>query len=70
MKAIPAWTISLVPIFYLFLSITSGSLLLITLLSAFSSEVLGLSIFSILILLITMFLKIKHWNMVARMPAT
>ena len=70
MKAIPAWTLSLVPILYLFLSITSGILLLITLLSAFSSEVLGLSIFSILILLKTMFLKIKYWNLVARMPAT
>jgi DMSO reductase anchor subunit len=70
LKAIPAWTISLVPGLYLCLSIASGSLLLITLLSAFSSEVSGLSIFSILILLTTMFLKIKYWNMVDRIPAT
>ncbi|MDC0196638.1 dimethyl sulfoxide reductase anchor subunit [Gammaproteobacteria bacterium] len=68
LKAIPAWTFSLVPVLYLFLSITSGNLLLITLLSAFDSEVAGLSMFCILILLITMFLKIKYWNMVDRMP--
>ena len=35
LKAIPAWTFSLVPVLYLFLSITSGSLLLLTLLTAF-----------------------------------
>ena len=69
LKAIPAWTFSLVPVLYLFLSITSGNLLLITLLSAFDSEVAGLSMFCILILLITMFLKIKYWNMVDRMHA-
>ena len=68
LKAIPAWTLSLVPVLYLFLSITSGNLLLITLLSAFDSEVAGLSMFCILILLITMFLKIKYWNIVDRMP--
>ena len=69
LKAIPAWTLSLVPILYLFLSITSGSLLLITLLSAFGSEIIGLSIFNLFILVITMFLKIKYWNMVDLIPA-
>jgi DMSO reductase anchor subunit len=68
LKAIPAWTLSLVPVVYLFLSITSGSIVLITLLGAFNLEILGFSIFCLLILLITMFLKIKYWKMLDLMP--
>jgi len=68
LKAIPAWTLSLVPVLYLFLSITSGSLVLITLLCAFSLEILGLSKFCLSILLTTMFLKIKYWKMLDQMP--
>lgn len=69
LKAIPAWTLSLVPILYLFLSITTGSLILITMLCAFGSKILGLSIFCLLTLLITIFLKIKYWKMLDLMPA-
>jgi DMSO reductase anchor subunit len=68
LKSIPAWTLSLVPVLYLFLSITSGSLVLITLLCAFSLEILGLSKFCLFILLTTMFLKIKYWKMLDQMP--
>ena len=68
LKAIPAWTLSLVPILYLFLSITTGSLILITMLCAFGSKILGLSIFCLLTLLITIFLKIKYWKMLDLMP--
>ena len=69
LKAIPAWTLPLVPPLYICLSMTTGSVILITLLRAFGSEILGLSIFSLLILLITMFLKIKYWKMLDVMPA-
>jgi DMSO reductase anchor subunit len=68
LKAIPAWTLSLVPVLYLFLSIASGSLVLVTLLCAFSLEILELSKFCLLILILTMFLKIKYWKMLDLMP--
>jgi DMSO reductase anchor subunit len=62
LKAIPAWNHQLVPLLYLTLSLTTGSLILNAMLHFFSQPIKVISILNIVAIATTLILKFKYWR--------
>ena len=69
LKAIPAWTHTLVPPLYLVLSLATGGLILNAMLSVYGAPIKGMSILCLLALIVALALKLKYWDAIDKAPA-
>lgn len=68
LKAIPAWTHSLVSPIYLVLGLATGSLILDAMLRTYGTPVTGLTLVGLAALIISLFLKLSYWKAIDNAP--